>query len=82
MSRVSEYLHSAERCKIRMGNFTSCLWSAFLPSCGRLTRILFPSLLKMDEFRGFPAFPLLFWHERFLLCRILCLQVDLKKRNN
>ena len=62
-----------------MGNFTSCPWSELLPSCGRLVQISFPSLLKIDEFRGFPAFPLLFWHERFLLCQISCLQVDLKK---
>ena len=34
----------------------------------------------MEEFCGFPAFPLLFWHERFLLFRILRLQVDLKKK--
>ena len=34
----------------------------------------------MDEFRGFPAFPQLFWHERFVLFRILHLQVDLKKK--
>ena len=62
-----------------MGNFTSCPWSTFLPSCGGLTRILFPCLLKIDEFHGFPTFPLLFWHERFLLCRIVRLQVDLQK---
>ena len=62
-----------------MGNFTSCLWSELLLGCGRLGQILFPSLLKIDEFHGFPAFPLLFWHERFLLCQILCLQVDLEK---
>ena len=36
----------------------------------------------MDEFHSFPAFPLLFWHERFVLFRILHLQVDLKKKNN
>ena len=34
----------------------------------------------MDEFCSFPAFPLLFWHERFLLCQISRLQVDLKKK--
>ena len=33
----------------------------------------------MDEFCSFPAFPLLFWHKRFLLFQISCLQVDLKK---
>ena len=35
----------------------------------------------MDKFRGFPAFPLLFWHEGFLLFQISRLQVDLKKNN-
>ena len=62
-----------------MGNFTSCPWSELLPSCGRLVRISFPSLLEIDEFRSFPAFSLLFWHERFLLCQTLHLQVDLEK---
>ena len=63
-----------------MDSFASCLWSALLPSYGRLARISFPSLLKMDEFHGFPAFPLLFWHERFLLFQISRLQVDLKNK--
>ena len=63
-----------------MGSFTSCLWSAFLLSYSRLVQISFPSLLKVDKFRGFPAFPLLSWHERFLLFQISCLQVDLKKK--
>ena len=62
-----------------MSNFTSCPWSELLPSCGRLARILFRSLFKIDEFCSFPAFSLLFWHERFLLCQILRLQVDLEK---
>ena len=48
----------------------------------RTNFIPFFFLLEIDEFHGFPAFPLLFWHERFLLCRISCLQVDLEKRNN
>ena len=34
----------------------------------------------MDEFCSFPAFPLLFWHERFVLFQISRLQVDLKKK--
>ena len=73
---------TVERCEIRIGSFTSCRWSGLLPSCGRLVRISFPSLLEIDEFCGFPAFSLLFWHERFLLCQILRLQVDLGKENN
>ena len=63
-----------------MGNFAPCLWSAF---CRDLVNSCeFRSLLvkKMDEFRGFPAFPLLFWHERFVSFRILRLQVDLEKK--
>ena len=63
-----------------MGNFTLGLWSELLPSYGGLAQILFPFLLKIDKFHDFPAFPLLFWHERFLLCRISCLQVDLKRK--
>ena len=63
-----------------MGNFALCPCSALLPSCGRLAQISFPSLLKIDKFHGFPAFPLLFWHKKFLLCQILHLQVDLEKK--
>ena len=77
MSRLSEYLHFSR--KMRNSDGQSCLWSELLPSCGRLMRISFPSLLEIDKFCGFPAFPLLFWHERFLLCQILHPQVDLKK---
>ena len=81
MSRLSEYLCDlAESCEIQIASFTLCWWSGLLPSCGRLARISFLSLLEIDEFRGFPAFSLLFWHERFLLCRISHLQVDLRKK--
>ena len=57
------------------------LVSGLLLSCGRLKQISFLSLLEIDEFHGFPAFSLLFWHKRFLLCQISRLQVDLRKKN-
>ena len=52
-----------------------------LSDFSKFARISFPSSeKKMDEFRGFPTFPLLFWHERFVSFQISRLQVDLKKK--
>ena len=63
-------------------------WVTLLHACGqRFCRVTvdsweFRSLLvkKMDEFHGFPAFPLFLWHKRFALFQISCLQVDLEKK--
>ena len=63
-----------------MGNFASYLWSAFCQVLVNSRKFHSLPFKKMDEFRGFPAFPLLFWHERFVSFRILHLQVDLKKK--
>ena len=41
-----------------------------LSSFSKFTQISFPSCQEMDKFHGFPTFPLLFWHERFVpTCR-------------
>ena len=82
-SRLLGYLDFlAERCKIRISNFASCLVAREIVNLWwtHVNFVPFP----VENWTNFAAF-LLFsvvLHERFLLCQILRLQADLKRKTN